>query len=177
MAAIFTSLIAGEGSAQGTPAEYELKAALLFKFTLFVEWPDEKLPKERTPFLIGVLGEDPFESLLDKTVAGKKTKGKKVKVKRSKEPEDLLDCHVVFISSSEDKRLAKILPLFRDSHVLSVGEMRGFAERGGIINLIKVAEMIRFEINNEAASEAHLKISSQLLKIAKIVSSADDKEG
>ena len=85
--------------------------------------------------------------------------------------------HVVFISSSEENRLAKILKLFSDSNVLSVGEMDGFAKRGGIINLVKIAETIRFEINNDAAGQAQIKISSQLLKIANTVSSADDKKG
>jgi len=162
--------------AEAVASEYEVKAALLYKLTLFVEWPAGKLPKVREPFLIGVLGKDPFRSVLDETVAGKSVKGRPIRVKRSQKPEDLVDCHIVFISSSEKSRLTEILELFRESQVLSIGDMEGFAEHGGIINLRMRDNKIKFDINQEAATRARLDLSSKLLRLARIVSSTDDVE-
>jgi len=149
--------------------EYEVKAAFLYNFAKFVEWPDDALDDSKSPIVVGILGEDSFGSIIDKTVAGKTVCEKKFVIKRFRMIADVERCHILFVSSSEEARLDKILDKVKDSNVLTVGETEGFAERGGIINLTNEQNKIRFEINVDAAKRAGVKISSKLLKLAKVV--------
>jgi len=149
--------------------EYEVKAAFLFNFAQFVEWPDDAFDDSRSSIVIGILGDDPFGSIIEKTVAGKTVREKKFVIKRFQRVADVERCHILFVSSSEEVRLTDILDAVRSSSVLTVGEMERFAERGGIVNLTKEQNKIRLEINVEAAERAGLKISSKLLKLAKVV--------
>jgi len=156
--------------------ESEIKAAFLYKFTGFVEWPDSSFPDKDTPFRIGVLGEDPFGKILDDTVRGKKAKNRDILIKRSGDANDLKECHIVFISSSEERRLRTILDEFKKSSALTVGDTEDFAKDGGIINLVAVDNRIGLEVNVDAAKDAKFRISSRLLKLAKIVRGAKGGE-
>lgn len=148
--------------------EYDVKAAFLYNFAKFVEWPPTAFINPGDPLIIGVLGVDPFgnslKGLEDKTVAGRK-----ILIKRFTQVDELEKCHLLFISSSEKKNLHQILPAVKGWNVLTVGEMKGFAEAGGMINFTLIEKRVRFEVNLDAAQNAGLKISSQLLKVAKIV--------
>ena len=148
--------------------EYQIKAAFLYNFVKFVEWPDEALPDPSAPIALCVLGEDPFgvalESINDKTV-----KGRQLMVKRFVGLQDLKVCHILFISPSEEKDLAQILASLKNSSILTVGETEGFTQFGGIISFTMESNKIRFEINEDAAGRAGLKISSKLLNLAKVV--------
>ena len=145
--------------------EYEVKAAFLCKFAKFVEWPEEALPREDTPIVIGVLGDDPFGTTLDKTVDGKTVKGRAIKTKRASSPKDLKECHIVFVCASEKARLKEIFVQFKTRNVLTVGETDGFTEKGGIIQFAVENKKIGLRISNKAGKRAGLKISSQLLKL------------
>jgi len=149
--------------------EYMIKAGFLYNFTKFVEWPEEVFENSDTPITIGILGEDPFGSGLDQTIEKKTAQGRSLLIKRFKTPDDLETCHILFINASEKKHLSETMNKFKDWHVLTVSEMEGFTELGGIINFIKEENRIRFEINLDAAEQAGLKISSRLLRLAKIV--------
>ena len=149
--------------------EYEVKAAFLFNFAKFVEWPAGAFPKNDSPFVIGVLGDDPFDHDLEKAVKDKKVKDRKIVIKRFKRISDLENCQILFVSSSEKDRLAAIFKKVNSKPILTVGDVSGFARRGGVINLIRRDKTIGFEINPKAADKAGLKISSQLLRLAKIV--------
>lgn len=149
--------------------EYDVKAAFLLNFAKFVDWPDSSFTGGDSPVVIGVLGDDPFGSALDNTVRNEKVKGRKLVVKRSKQLNDLKGSHILFVSSSEQSRLGAILRETSDWHTLTVGDVQGFANRGGVINFIIRDKKIGFEINTAAANRAGLKISSQLLKLAKII--------
>ena len=152
--------------------EYRIKAAYLYAFVRFVEWPVEAFADASAPHTIGVLGEDPFGDILDQTIKDKILDNRRLvvhRIEKFEESQDLGDCHILFISSSEEKLLEKILETLKDSSVLTVGEMHRFAQRGGIVSLVKKRNTIRFEINVDAAQEAKLRISSRLLKLAKIV--------
>jgi len=159
-----------------TTKEYKVKATYLFNFAQFVEWPATVFADANAPIIIGVLGDDEFGPFLDQIVQGEKIKNRPLIVKRSRTVAELKACHILFISKSEEPRLAAILASLAQSSVLTLGEVEGFAQRGGIINFFLDGEKLRFEINTDAADRCGLRIRSQLLSLSKIVATAKDKE-
>jgi hypothetical protein len=158
---------------RGQPAaqrEYEIKAAYLYNFFNYISWPEQALPPAGGTLTIGVIGQNPFGTALG-PLAGKKIKGRILAVKECASAEDAASCQIVFISPSEKPRLPEILHGLKDAKVLSVSEIDGFAERGGMINFISERNKVRFEINSEAARRTGLTISSELLKLARQVKS------
>jgi YfiR/HmsC-like len=163
--------IAATGLAKGQIVdEYQMKAAFLYNFAKFVDWPPQKLNRLNDPVVICVLGEDPFGKLLDDTVQGKTIEGHPLQLGRIADTSQAAGCHVVFVSISERRRLNAILTDLSSAGVLTVGETEGFAVLGGIINFkLENERRIRFEVNLNAAREANLKLSSKLLSLALIV--------
>jgi hypothetical protein len=147
--------------------EYQVKAAFLYNFAKFVEWPAESFKDAQAPLILGILGKDPFGESLDR-LRDQNIQGRKLLIKRSDKVEDLAKCHILFISAAEKEHLSAILKITRDWHVLTVGDTKGLIQSGVIINFIIIEKKIRFEINTDAAQRAGLKISAQLLKLAKI---------
>jgi len=156
--------------------EYDLKAAFLFNFTHFVEWPADAFTNDDAPIVIGILGDDPFGPVLDKIVEGETIRNRKLVIKRSRQVEDLRDCQVLFISKSEKSRIGQILSDLDDTSIFTVGETEGFARHGGITNLFLQGNRIRFEINVAAAKRKGLKISAQLLALGTVVGSPTARE-
>jgi YfiR/HmsC-like len=150
---------------QPTPTEYEVKAAYLYNFGKFVGWP-AKVTAASELFSICVLGEDPFGSTFDATIAGESINGKKVVVKRIAKPQDAVSCRILFISSSEESRLKEILATLDNTSVLTVSDISQFTRRGGMIRFVMEANRVRFEVNLTTAEHAGLTLSSQLLKVA-----------
>ena len=150
----------------GAEREYELKAAVLYHIIEYVEWPKDSAPEPGTT-RIALLGQIPFAAALE-VLNGKILQGRKLVVKRIEKPQDAGDCQVVFISSSEKPRISQIISEFKNRPILTVSEVEGFAERGGIVNLVAGQNRINMEINREVARESRLSISSQLLKLAKV---------
>jgi len=148
------------------PTEYQVKAAYLYNFGRFVQWPADATAKEKAYFPICVLGQDPFGRALDATVGGQSIDGKQVVARRILTPADALGCRVLFISSSEDGELKNVLSALDDTSVLTVSDMPQFTARGGMIRLITQHNRIRFEVNLAAAERVGLMLSSQLLKLA-----------
>jgi hypothetical protein len=162
----------GQSDAETTVSkEYQLKAAFLYNFVQFVQWPGNAFTNAQTPFVIGILGDDPFGAALDETVQGQTVLDHKLIVQRAKRLEDLRDCQLIFVSKSEKPHLADILSTLKDRPVLTVSETQGFASHGGMINFYLDGKKVRFELNPEAAQQRGLKISSQLLSLGKIVES------
>jgi len=156
-------------------SEYEIKAAFLYKFASFVQWPAAlpgAPPAAAHPMCIGVLGADRFGSSLDQIVRGKLVGGRAFTVERWHLPDQALHCEIVFISSSEQSRIGEILSIFRNKPVLTVSEVPGFCERGGLINLKVVDSAVRFEINAAAGERVGLRFSSKLLSLAMSVPEA-----
>ena len=156
--------------------EYDLKAAFLFNFTHFVEWPSEAFADDNAPIVIGILGDDPFGPVLDRIIEGETIKNRKLVVKRSRRIQDLRTCHVLFISKSEKGRIGQILTSLDGASVFTVGEVEGFARRGGITNLFLQGNKVRFEINMQVAKRKGLKISAQLLALGTVVGPQTAKE-
>lgn len=147
--------------------EYQLKAAFLFNFAKFVEWPPKVLPPSR-PIALCILGTDPFGLELERTIKDERVAGRELAIRRLKQVQERDTCHVLFISPSEKDSLSQILAALKNSNVLTISEIEGFTQVGGIINFYIEESKIRFEINVGAAEKAGLKISSKLLKLAKI---------
>lgn len=147
--------------------EYDLKAVFLFNFVTFVDWPKEALP-EKGPFIIGILGQDPFGAALDEVISGEKFRQAPLQARRCRTIEEASQCHILFISSSEAARLPAILRELRGRPVLTVADMPQFLEAGGIIGFSTDAR-VQLNINPPAAHRAGLTISSKLLRVAKVV--------
>jgi len=160
-------LLSGHGRAQGTPpTEYQIKAAFIFNFARFVEWPAGAFAGTTSPLVIGILGENPFRNDLQRTIGDKTVDDHPLVIKELRSQAEATNCHILFISSSEKPRLPQILKVVNGTSVLTVGEMERFTETGGMINFVQEGSKIRFQINNEAATGAGLKISSKLLNLA-----------
>lgn len=151
------------------PAEYQVKAAFLYNFTRFVEWPPEAFPKPNDPIMICILGENPFGSALEQITRGKLVSDRSIRVKEVGSGQEGRACQVLFISSSERKEIRAILGELRGASVLTVGDAQRSAEEGCIIEFLLENNKVRFEINTTAADHARLKISSKLLNLAKAV--------
>ncbi|HMC26543.1 MAG TPA: YfiR family protein [Verrucomicrobiae bacterium] len=161
-------LLMGAGSrAQEPPlTEYQIKAAFLFNFAKFVQWPAEALPGAGSPIVIGIMGENPFRDDLARTIRNKTVDDHPLVIKEFRALSEATNCQILFISTSEKKRLPEILAVLKGSSVLTVGEMERFTETGGMINFFQAGTKLRFKVNQEAAIKAGLKISSKLLSLA-----------
>jgi hypothetical protein len=176
MAVLSLNLVIGAatglpGNARGQealPSEYQMKAAYLYNFAKFVEWPATALPADNSPLVIGVLGDDPLDGVLDTTIRNKTIDGHPLAVRRVKTLEGAKTCQVLFISSSEKKRWPAISAALEGSHVLTVSEnWDRFTQDGGMIYFFMEGRRVCFDINNDAARRAGLKISSKLLLLRK----------
>jgi len=160
-----SSIVHGQ---QSKPSEYEVKAAYLYNFGRFVEWPNKVASSAGDSFSICVLGEDPFGRILG-ALAGQTIGGKQVVAKRISKPLDASNCRIVFISLSEEKQLNDTLVTLGKVGVLTVSDMPQFSQRGGMIQFVLEGNKVRFEINLTAAENAGLTLSSELLKVATAV--------
>ncbi len=158
-------------------SEYEVKAAFLYNFVKFVEWPPKVFPEKETPYIIGILGDDdPFfdpnalVNYLDVAVKDKKINDRKLVIRRAGRISNLKDSHLVFIAKSERNYLKEITAVCQTNNILTVSEMDGFCSQGGVINFFTQAGKVRFEINPTAAEQSNLRVSSKLLNVAKIIS-------
>ena len=161
------SLLGPAGNVAAANSEYQVKAAFLYNFMKFVEWPADGLSNPGT-LILGILGKDPFGDALDE-VRGKTAKGRRVVVLHLHQVEEAKDCDLLFVCASEKVRLPQILKVVQNSRILTVADQEGFCQAGGMINLIFVKNRVGFEANVGAASRARLRISSQLLKLAHLV--------
>lgn len=159
---LLPSLVAQEIQAP----EPRVKAAFLYNFTKLVNWPTNAFASSDTPLVIGVLGRDPFGKELDNILAGRKTGGRTIQAARFKSVEEVEDCHVLFISDSERRKLKSIQNVLKDKPILTVGDTKGFVEHG-MIELVKSDETINLRINLDAANQAGLQLSSRLTRLDK----------
>jgi hypothetical protein len=154
------------------PDEYQVKAAFLYNFVKFIDLPDE-LFIDSAKTTICIFGEDPFEEHID-LVQGKYAKNRVLTVKHIKSIHEAGDCQILYISPSEKKNITQILKELEGHSIVTIGDTEGFAQQGVIINFFLEQDMVRFEININAAKHAKIQISSKLLKLAKII---DETQG
>lgn len=163
-----------QSSDSAASSEYLIKAGFIYNFAQLVQWPNGSFTQADSPIVIGILGTDPFGESIDRVFQNKKLEGRSLVVKRLKRGSSFKDCNILFVSSSEAAHLDEVLQNTKGMPILTIGEMPGFATRGGIINLTLEGNRVRFEVNIEAAKQANLNISSRLLALAKIVPQAGD---
>jgi YfiR/HmsC-like len=151
--------------------EYDVKAAFLYNFITFITWPAEAFSTADSPYVIGVLGDDPFGSVLDDIVRGDRIKGRPLVVRRVKRIEDAQHCHILFVSASEAGGVKDILRRLKGRPVLTVGDLPRFAEIGGAIGFTTEAR-VGLVVNPAALRDANLVVSSKLLRLAELVREA-----
>ena len=155
--------------------EYELKAAYLERFTRFIEWsPESDIYITSKPFLITVLGDNPFGDILNKMYSKQKIKDKKVIIKYISNIDDLGKCHLLFIATSAKSQIIKTIKTIQNKPIITVSQSPGMAEQGVMINLFNEDNTIRYEINNKSIRNAGLKVSHLLLQKARIVDTPGD---
>jgi hypothetical protein len=154
-------------SREGT--EYEVKAAFLYNFSKFVEWPPDAFQSEKAPITLCVFLHDPFGSALDDVIRGKSSNNRQFVARRVSELRDLKTCQLVFVGDRENKRVPEVLNSLKGSSALVVGESQGFADRGGGIQFYMEDNKVRFSANVDALQRARLTVSSKLLALARIV--------
>ena len=149
--------------------EYQIKAAFLYNFAKFVDWPSTAFRAGQNSLVICVVGEDPFGAALDEPIKGQSIGGRNLVVRRLKQIHRDETCHLAFISRSERDNLGQLLSVIKGSPFLTVGDDGNFIDQGGMINLVVEERKVRFEVNLEAVDRAGLKISPELLRLAKSV--------
>ena len=180
---LFAAVLGTNGlAAEADPVllEDKVKAAFVFNFTKFIEWPSNAFEKVDTPFVVAVLGADGIASAMEEAVRDKKAHNRPLTVRRLTRIDGIGDgsaCHLLFVGRSEQARMAEILRRLDKAGVVTVADSEGFLNQGGMINFIMEAKRVRFEVNTVAAERAGLKISSQLLKLAIRVAPATLRKG
>ena len=153
-------------------SEYLIKAGFIFNFAKFVEWPSNAFAQPDSPIVIGILGTDPFGTIIDKIVQDKKVGTRGFIVKRLKwgtDVKEIRECKILFVGASERAHMDELVQIVKGLPILTVGETPGFAERGGVIRFVLEDNRVRFEVNVVAARQADLTISSRLLTLARII--------
>lgn len=167
---LLCALLVGHRPTAADPLnEYAVKAAFLYQFTRFVEWPPTMFPDPEAPLVLGVLGQDPFGDHLRAATQGRTANGRPIVVRHVRHGEQLRQCHVLFVSASEEARIPDVLRTVGTAGVLTVGDSPGFAEAGGTVNFVIEAARVKLEVNMAAAERARVRISSKLLTLARIV--------
>jgi hypothetical protein len=155
--------------ADASSLEYRVKAAFLYNFAKFVEWPPQAFAGPQAPYTICVLGSDPFDEALDAVVGENAVQGRRLVVRRLGDLKGAASCHILFVSSSERERLKGIFGTLGDAPTLTVGEDEEFTRLGGCLRFFLEENKVRFEISLAATDRAHLKLSAKLLSLARVI--------
>jgi hypothetical protein len=169
LAAITAAAFSWPSAAAESRLEYEVKAAFLYNFAKFVEWPVGAFPDADSALELCIYGDDPFGPVIDHIVRGRTVQGRPIIVQRGVETTGLSVCHLLFVGPIASEEMARIVQLTGGTAVLTVGESDWFIDSGGMIRLFLEGGKVRFEVNAGAAEQAQLKVSSQLLKLARAV--------
>jgi len=148
--------------------EYQVKAAFLFNFTQFVNWPATGFSSNSASLVIGITGKDPFGSFLDEMVAGEKVNGHPLVIQRCKTVEEMRECHLLFLALDDTKKLEEILAGLKGRNILTVSDHPDFLQIGGMMRFSTGNNKVQIQVNLEATDAAGLTISSKLLRMVEI---------
>ena len=160
--------LSGSADAQNATTG-EVKAAFLYNFARFTEWPSAAFSSASQPFLIGVSGDEALRQTVDVVVKGKAVGGRALKTRTVKDDKDLGDIQMLFIGASSSARVGDLLKALSGQPVLTVADLDRFCDRGGMINFLVEDNRVRFEIRFDATEQAGLKVSSRVLTLAKAI--------
>src|SRR5271165_6838153 len=156
-------------TAENRPAvDYATKARFLFNFAKFVEWPPGSFSQANDPIRLCLFGVDPFAGAVERAVQGKTVGGRILRVEHPRDANQARGCHLLFVGEQQKPNPARLHGY--GLGVLTVGESSDFARVGGIVGFVQRQNRVAFEINLQAANRSRLKISSKLLRLARIVS-------
>ena len=150
-------------------SEYRVKAAYLYSFARFIEWPSQSFANAAAPLKFCIMNDQAVEYELNQIAGNKRVDGRRVEVLSVQSSDEVEDCHLLFINSSQSKRAQHILDNLRHKTVVTVGDSKGFVEQGGIIDFALQDNRVQFRVNHRAANEAGVQISARLLSVAKMV--------
>jgi hypothetical protein len=169
--ALVSAMLPGraDGGASDRADSRDVKAVFLLNFLSFAEWPAAKLPAAPARVTIAILGDPSFAAVVEKSADGRTINGRPITVLAIDTPEQAAAAHLVFIASSQARRLPVVLRAIADTPVLTVGDTDGFARDGVAINLYTFANRVRIEVNSTAAARAGIKLSANLMRLARIV--------
>jgi hypothetical protein len=162
------SLACATGIAAQSSGEYDVKAAYLYNFAKFVEWPSESFPSPDAPFAICVLGQDPFGQGLDNIVQGERVEGRPLVVRRLKGWDGAELCHILFVSASVQEDFDQLLGGHTFRRTLTVGDVPRFLTAGGHISFFLEGSSVRFAIHRANVARTDLQISSKLMRVARL---------
>lgn len=158
--------------AQIKPApEYQVKAVFLFNFTRFIDWPSTAFSSANAPFVIGIMGTDPFGDYIEEIVKGENIQGHPIIIQRYPTAKNILNCHILFINTHESIQIKETLSSVGRKSILTVSDANNFAKLGGVVRFYKEDNKIKLEINITSSKAAQLEISSKLLSVARIFDS------
>jgi hypothetical protein len=166
---VFVGMSLGAAAHAQELDEYQVKAAFLYNFAKFVEWPSQAFRTPQDPMVVCVLGRNPFGNALQEAIRGKSLEGRAFALRQVTDADEANGCQILFVSAAENKRYHVLCRSLKPAGILTIGEAVGFAAGGGVINFKLEAGRVRFEINAGAAEHAQLQISSKLLSLAEIV--------
>ena len=167
--ALLTGMPCATSAQPALNREYQVKAAFLYNFAHFVEWPAAAFPEPQSPMVIGILGDDPFGTTLDELIRNETVNGHPLIIQRYSKLEEIKSCHILYISQLQSEQFDAVLEAAKGRSLLTVGDSKDFATRGGTVQFITEKNKVRFRINLTAAKAASLRISSKLLKAAEII--------
>ena len=154
--------------------ETDVKAAFLYNFTKFVDWPSP--PTAAEPFRLCVVSDDALRQSLERTIEGENVNGRPLQSLVPRSPDEARTCQMLFVGHAQGEREARLLAAVRDLPVLTVSDTNDFAVRGGGIEFVRENNRLRFDVNVPGAERAGIKVSSRLLKVARRVHESPKKE-
>lgn len=169
LAAVLIAVLPARAEEAPALSEYKVKASFLFKFTSFVEWPESAFAGANAPFVIGLVGRDPFYGALELAIKDRFVGTHPIRVVAARNRDEMLACHVLFVVPDPRIPLRSLPVEIMDRPILTVGDEKGFARTAGTIGFYIEDSRVRFEINNESAKRSGLEVSSKLLAIAGLV--------
>lgn len=149
--------------------EYRIKAIFLYNFTHFIEWPASSFFSAKSPFVIGILGKDPFGSFLEETITGENVNGHPLVIHHFKNVNDITACHILFINKTEANNMDHIVASLKGRNLLTLSDAPDFLQHGGMIKFITKNDKIQLQINLQATQTAKLEVSSKLLRLAEVI--------
>lgn len=158
--------VSAASQAQPRPTEFQVEAAYLYNFGKFVRWPDNSGPSPQSPFLLCVMGRDPFQGALDAVISGQTIGGAPVAVKKVVDLNGLSGCRILYVNREDVGRFRSALDIAHHLPIVTVSEAPDFLKQGGIIQFVLVGDRIRFAVNLTAAHNAGIELSAELLKVA-----------
>lgn len=156
---------------QKRATEYQVKAVFLYNFAQFVDWPEQAFSGPESPLVIGILGNDPFGSYLDETVANENVKGHPLKIKRFQNLNEIDTCHILFINPPPPAKFDIITKTLNGRNILTVSDVNNFVRQGGMVRLFTEDNKIKLRVNLDVIKGEKFIVSSKLLRMAEIAGS------